>query len=338
MQILVSLPRRGKLFASFFPPETVALAERLFTVVWNDTDTQLTKDELREKLKNCDAYVACWGAPALTAEVLEGADRLKLLVSLGSTIAPYVSDAMWARGIRAISGFDLFSRSTAEGAIAYMLTALRDIPRYTRELREEHVWPGSTMRNDGLLYKSVGVISYGNVARHLVRMLQGFEVDLRVYDIVEIPADEQQKYGFRQCSIEEIFSQCDIISIHTPYNAHTHHLVNDHLLSMIKKDALLVNTARGEVIDQTALTTHLKNGDFRAALDVFEKEPLPIDDPLFDTHPSKALLIPHMAGVTTNLRARVTRDMLSEAHNFLVNGAPLRNEISAAYAGKMSKH
>lgn len=335
MKALISVPR-GRTFDTFFTPENIQLAESLGEIVWNDDTEQMTESDLAEHLKDCDTYVTLWKSPALTAAVLEHAKNLKLLVHLGSTVAPFVSDAMWERGIRVISGFDYFSESTAEGAIAYILSAQRRIPYYSNRLTRQGIWKAENDYTDGLIHKTVGIVGYGGVGRYVTKMLSAFRVKLKVYDIREIPAEDKVKYGIQQCSIEELFSTCDIISLHTPYNEHTHHLVDDRLLSLIQKEALLVNTSRGHVIDQRALTEHLVRGDFRAALDVLEKEPIDPDDPLLGLE--NVLLTPHQAGPTFNLRPVITEALLREAADFIDHGLPLQNEIKQAYAAQMSRH
>jgi phosphoglycerate dehydrogenase-like enzyme len=271
----------------------------------------------------------------LDEELLKSAEKLKLLTHLGSTVVPVMSQAAWERGIRAISAFDYFSESTAEGAIAYMLAALRNIPLYSTRLKKEGIWKSAEDRTNGLIYKTVGIVSYGGVARHVVKKLSNFNVTIKVYDIIDLPEDDKKKYGFTQCGLEELFSTCDVISVHTPYNEKTHHFVNEELLSLIKPGALFVNTARGSIVDQAALTRHLQNGDFFAALDVFEKEPIDKEDPLLSL--DNVMLLPHQGGATTNLLQVLTKDLLLESHAFLDLGKELKNEISRTYASTMSK-
>ena len=235
-----------------------------------------------------------------------------------------------------ISGAEFFSVSTAEGTIAYILAALRDIPYFNSRLVKDRVWPGADKYDEGLLYKKVGLIGYGGVGRHVARMLSVFSTEVYVYDIREIPEEERRKVGFRQCGIEEIFSECDVISLHMPHNEHTDKMINDRLMSMIKKNALLVNTARGGVIDQAALTKHLAEGHFRAALDVFDREPIDMADPLLDLPDRRALLMPHMGGVTIDLRERVAISLLHDIESYIVKGIPPVNEIPARTAAQMS--
>ena len=333
MKILVSIGNL-EIASTFMTEENRLLAESLFDVVWCLGRDGTDKALIKEKLADCDAYVTCWGSPCLDAELFEGAPRLRLLVHLGSSVASYAGEAAWERGVRVISAFDYFSESTAEGAVAYMLAALRRIPFFSNRLKNDHIWRAVGDTTNGLIYKTVGIVSYGGVGRHVVKKLQPFHVKLKVYDIVDIPAEEQARYGFEQVGIEELFSTCEVISLHTPYNPKTHHMIDDRLLSMIKRGALLVNTARGGIMDQEALTRHLANGDFSAALDVLEKEPIDMNDPLLTM--DNVMLMPHHGGPTANLRPPLTRDLLLDAHAFLTSGAPLRNEISRAYAANMS--
>lgn len=320
---------------TFFTEENMRLAESLGDIKFCGGNADVSREELKHLLADRDVYITTWGSPALTEEILDSAPNLKLLTHLGSTVAPVSCPQVWERGIRVISAFDYFSESTAEGAIAYMLAALRRIPFFMNRLKRDRIWTEDGYDNDGLIYKTVGIVSYGGVGRHIVKKLQPFHVEIKVYDIIDIPKEEQEKYHFTQCGIEELFAGCDIISVHTPYNKNTHHLIDDRLLSMIKKGALFVNTARGGVVDQAALTEHLKCGDFNAALDVYEKEPIDMDDPLLDL--DNVFMMPHHGGVTVNLRQVLTGDLLIESKNFLDNGYPLKNEILSDYAKMMSK-
>lgn len=320
---------------TFFTKENLDLIDSLGHTVWCGGRDNTPKDELKRLIGDCDVYVSCWESPALDGEVLECAKNLKLLCHLGSTVSPVVSPELWARGIPVISAHDYFSESTAEGAIAYMLAALRRIPFYSSRLKSDRVWYCDGDSTDGLIHKTVGIVSLGGVGRHVARKLSVFNVKMKVYDIVEIPESDRENFGLTQCSLEELFSTCDIISVHTPYNEKTHHLIDDRLLSMIKPGALFVNTARGGVVDQASLTRHLQRGDFIAALDVYEKEPIDMDDPLLSL--DNVLMLPHQGGVTTNLRAVLTRDLLIESRNFVDFGTPLKNEVLPDYAKNMSK-
>ena len=333
MKALVAI-NQDKTFDTFFTKSNIEFAKSLGEIVWLDTAKE-SIDDLKEKIKDCDTYITCWGSPALTPDILECAPKLKLLTHLGSTVAPVVCDEVYERGIKVISGFDYFSKSTAEGAVAYMLAAMRNIPFFNDRLKEKRIWREIDDYTDSVIYKKVGLVGYGGVGRYVAKMLSTFDVDMKVSARRELPEEDKKLFGFTQCSMEEIFETCDIISIHLAYNNSTHHMIDDRLLSKIKPGALLVNTARGAVIDEEAMIKHLEKGDFNAALDVYSQEPINMDNPMLSL--PNVLMLPHQAGVTVNLRAVLTHDLLKESVDFIDNGIPVKNEILASKATSMSK-
>ena len=332
MKALIALPR-GEIFDTFFPPENIALAESLGEIVWNDLPRQLTPEEAAERLSGCDTYITAWSSPRLDETLLAAAPGLRLLTHLCGTVVPVVSDAMWARGIRVLSGNRFFAESVAEGTLAYILAALRDIPYYSSRLKNEGKWKKSTSYNAGLAGKTVGIVSYGTIARHLVRLLSAFRVRIRVYDIAPLPAEDILRYGLEQVSLETIFEESDIISLHTPLLPETH-LIGADLLSRIRPGALFVNTARGAVVDQAALEAELADGRFRAFLDVYEKEPPPPECSLYRL--ANVMMMPHMGGPTIDLRQYIARDLLLESAAFIDRGEPLQHEVSREMAAQMS--
>lgn len=334
MKAFVTFPQ-GFTKDTFFTKENINLAESLGTIIWNTENRNLTSLEIREQIKDCDVYITSWGAPCLDLEILSEAPNLKLLTHLCGTVAPFVSDAMWERGIRVISGNSYFAKSVAEGTIGYILAALRDIPKFSYNLKENKQWKKSTDWYEGLLGKRIGLVSYGAIAKNLVRMLVPFRTKTYVYDIVDIPQEDKDRYNITQVSLEEIFSECDIISLHTPLYDATKHIINQRLLSMIKEGALFVNTSRGGIVDQQALTIELAKGKFRAVLDVYEKEPPVPDDPLYSL--PNVMMMPHMGGPTVDLRSIITHDLLLESAGFVDRGEALKNEISRDASSRMTR-
>lgn len=327
--------KRDKVFDTFFTKENIELLNTIGKTLWYTPTDGFCTDELKAKISDCDTYISCWGSPKITPDILECAPNLRLIIHLGSTVAPIVCPEVFEKGIRVISGFNWFSESTAEGAVAYILTAIRKIPFYSQRLKKEKIWARPDDFVNGLMTKKVGLIGYGGVGRGVAKRLAAFDVDISVYDIAGVPENDKQKYSITECGIKEIFEKCDVISLHLPYNDGTHHIIDDSLLSLVKSGALLVNTARGAVIDQAALTKHLKNGDFFAALDVFEKEPIDADDPLLSL--DNVLILPHQAGVSTDLRAVLTRALIIEGVEYIDRSIELKNEIMQSKAKNMSK-
>ncbi len=296
---------------------------------------ELSAQNVAGQIGDSDIYMTCWDSPRLEKVVLDSAPNLKLLVHLCGTVAPFVSEEMYKKGIRVISGNAFFARSTAEGALAYILAAQRNIPFYSTELKENRRWKCENAPNMSLIGKTVGLVSFGAVAGNLAEMLQPFGVKLLVYDIVPIPPELKERLGITQTSLDELFSSSDIISVHTPLNSGTHRLIGAELFDKIKPDALFVNTSRGGVIDQNALIKALEGGRFRAVLDVYEQEPPAPDCGLFSA--PNLIMMPHMGGPTLDLRSVIAETLIREAHGFIDCSGKLNNEIAQENAFAMSE-
>ena len=240
---------------------------------------------------------------------------------------------MYGRGIRVVSGNEVFAESVAESVVAYALASLRQIPYHSVNLAGG-IWPES-FANRGLLNRSVGIVGYGMIARYVVGMLAPFHCPIKVFSR-HIGQDELDRCHMEKAELEELFATCDIISIHSGMTPENHHLVTRELLQSMKPGALLVNTARGAVIDEPALCEVLAaRPDLSAALDVYETEPLPAGHPL-EKLPN-VLLMPHMGGPTVDRRLAVTRSVTQDIRRFLA-GQPMSCEISRSYAAKMSAY
>ena len=334
MKSFISLSK-GNTFDTFFDKENVALVNSLGETLWNTSEHCITMEQVAERIGECENYVTLWGSPRLDSEILKNAPNLKLLTHLGGTVVPFVSEEMWERGIKVISANDYFAESVAEGTLAYILCALRDIPKYSRELKEQKKWKTSLSYTAGLMGKTVGLVSYGTIAKKLVRILAQFKVNILVYDIKPLPEQDIRQYGLIEASLETIFSKCDIISLHTPLFDATYHLIGESLLKRIKEGALLVNTSRGAVVDQRALEKELASGRFTAVLDVYEKEPPEENCLLFEL--PNVMMLPHQAGPTVDMRTLITRELLLEGARYIDEGRPLVHEITREMAKTMSE-
>lgn len=329
IKILVSIPD-GEVRDSFFSEEQRVRLERLGCVEWNANAEQYGEEELAEKLRGVDICISGWGNTPFHEKTLKYADKLKLIAHIGGSVRPMVGDAAFERGIRVCSGNRVFAESVAEGVLAYMLCSLRRIGEYEARMAAGE-WP-SLIGTWGLLGRSVGLVGYGMIAEYLVKFLKPFGCRIMVSSR-HISAEELAEAGIEAAAAEEIFQTCDIISLHSSLTARTKHSIGADLLNSMKDGALLVNTARGALMDEEALVSVLKERPVWAALDVFETEPLPMDSPLRECE--RVLLMPHAAGPTADRRYVVTSHVLDDIGRFL-NGEPLDCEIDFARAGTMT--
>lgn len=329
IKILVSIPD-GEVRDSFFSEELRERLERLGCVEWNANTEQYGEEELAEKLRGVDICISGWGNTPFHEKTLKYADKLKLIAHIGGSVRPMVGDAAFERGIRVCSGNRVFAESVAEGVLTYMLCSLRKIGEYEARMAAGE-WP-SLIGTRGLLGRSVGLVGYGMIAEYLVKFLKPFGCRIMVSSR-HISAEELAEAGIEEATAEEIFRTCDIVSLHSSLTARTKHSIGADLLNSMKDGALLVNTARGALIDEEALVSVLQERPVWAALDVFETEPLPMDSPLRECE--RVLLMPHAAGPTADRRYVVTSHVLDDIGRFL-NGEPLDCEIDFARAGTMT--
>ena len=329
IKILVSIPD-GEVRDSFFSEEQRVRLERLGCVEWNANAEQYGEEELAEKLRGVDICISGWGNTPFHEKTLKYADKLKLIAHIGGSVRPMVGDAAFERGIRVCSGNRVFAESVAEGVLAYMLCSLRRIGEYEARMAAGE-WP-SLIGTRGLLGRSVGLVGYGMIAEYLVKFLKPFGCRIMVSSR-HISAEELAEAGIEAAAAEEIFRTCDVVSLHSSLTARTKHSIGADLLNSMKDGALLVNTARGALMDEEALVSVLKERPVWAALDVFETEPLPMDSPLRECE--RVLLMPHAAGPTGDRRYVVTSHVLDDIGRFL-NGEPLDCEIDFARAGTMT--
>ena len=330
MTITVLIPD-GDVRKLFITPEVTRVLEGMGTLKWNDGDYE--PRQMARMLEDCDVCITGWGCPTLDEAILVSAKSLRLVVHTGGTVSNLVSDFMYDRGIRIVSANEIFAESVAEATIAYMFTALRRIPYYNSVVQDGK-WKTMFSLNSGLLGKKVGLVGFGAIARHLVPMLRPFRVSVEVYDPFVDDATFTEYGVTRVNSLEALFSGNDIISVHAAQVPETYRIINRDMLSRLKDGGLIVNTARGSIIDEDVLAEELASGRISAILDVFDEEPLPADSKLRGM--DNALLLPHMAGPTTDQYAKVCIGLAEEIRRF-ISGQPLKYEISREYASKMTK-
>jgi len=315
----------------FITPAVIRAFEKLGHLRINEY-AKYESISMAKLLEDCHICVTGWGCPSLDETVLKDAKGLSLVVHTGGSVADLVSDYLYDKGIRVISGNEIYAESVAEGTLAYMLAALRRIPFCNKNV-QEGLWKDMDRKNKGLLDRTVGLIGFGAIPRYLVPMLKPFRTGIQVYDPF-VSDDTLDAYGVeRATSLEDLFAGCDIVSNHLPFTNDTRHLVSADLLSRMRSGALFVNTGRGGTVDEEALEAVLQSGTIHAVLDVFEIEPLPMESKLRGL--DNAILIPHMAGPTAD-RYETVGLVLAEASANWLDGKPLDYEVSREYASKMT--
>ena len=330
MKIYITMPQTPT-SDSFLTPKALKQLNSLGQVERNPYDRQLTVEEVIEFARDADVLITTWGSCKYFKKDVKKMPNLKMIAHAGGTVAPVVAPDVYETGVKVISGNDVFAKSVAEGCLCYILAALRRLEHYMGVMRDGG-FRTDVFENRGLFGKKIGIVGFGTIARHLLNLIRWFDLEILIYSS-HLTDEEATTYGARTASLEEIFAECDVISIHASNTEKTRGMITRELMESMKSDALLVNTARGAVIDEPAMYEMLLAGRFYAALDVYDEEPPAPDAPIRQC--KNALLMPHMGGPTMDMRGVVTTELCKDIAR-LEKGEPLQYEISASAAKRMT--
>ena len=272
----------------------------------------------------------------VTREVMEALPRLKMIHSEGVAFNAIDTQAARERGIFVCNNKGCNAQSVAEHAVMLMLMALRcgitghAAVRAGRQISFKEQVMGSGAPDLG--EQAVGLVGLGDIGQATARLLRPFGCRLYYYTAHRRPAQQEEELGVAYLPLEELVAACDILSLHCAVNEQTTHMVNAELLSHIKPGAILVNTARGQLVDNLAVRKALIEGRLGGiAMDTLDPEPTPADHPLVDLPPEvrdRAVYSPHLGGITGGAFRRAHRNMWNsvrlllegERPNFIVNG------------------
>lgn len=273
-----------------FPEALDELRAHGFEVVTYESDTKISIEETKELVK--DAFAIINGPEAINAEVLEAAPELKIITKYGVGTDNIDLETCKKRGIVVTKSVN--NIPVAEHAVMLMLSVLKDIRRFDAIARAGG-WDRANVRE--LTGKTVGILGFGKIGCRVAEMISGFDTKVLAYDPYP-NYEEAKRLNVEFKSFEEILKTADIISLHLPGTPENYHLIGRKEFEMMKDGAVIVNTARGTLIDQDALYEALASDKlWGAGIDVFEKEPCCADNPLFAL--AKNLIVsPHVASGT----------------------------------------
>lgn len=278
-----------------------------------------TQADLLAILPQADACITSWGVAQLDAEVIAAASRLKAMAHMGSSVKRFVSEALWARDIQVTSAAPALAEDVAITTLGLMIVGMKRIwplGQHVRQggWRESPYWPSRELR-----HKVVGLIGASQVGRHLMRLLAPFEVNILLYDPF-ITVEQAAALGTDKVELEALLRRADVVSLHAPAKPDTYHLLNAERLALMKDEALLINTARGTLIDEAALIAELSQGRFFAFLDVTDPEPPAAGSPL--RHLENVVVVPHLAGCIEDC-SRMGEMAVEELRRFFAGEPPL---------------
>lgn len=264
------------------------LLERYGHVRFNDEGVELRDATLVSFLRGCERAITA--LEPIDEAILGQLPELRVISKVGVGIDMLDLDAMRAHGVRLAASGGTNARSVAELVIGMVICALRHIAELDAEIRRGG-WrqPAGRLLGD----RTVGIVGFGAVGRELARLLVPFRCSIYAFDVVPV---EDTLDNVRQSELDELLARSEIVSLHLPLTDDTHQIIDVRRLSLMHPEALLVNTARGALVDEDALYESLSQGRLGGAcLDVFSSE-APVHSPLLAL--PNVVLTPHIGGST----------------------------------------
>ncbi|NED96115.1 hydroxyacid dehydrogenase [Phytoactinopolyspora alkaliphila] len=312
---------------SLFPPETLARLRQVVDIDPARILQRFDEPDVQNTLAEAQVLITGWGCPRLDADALERLPKLRAAVHAAGSVKGHATPVCWERGIAISSAADANAAPVAEYTLAAILFAGKGVFEHRERYRRDRVFTlGDLYGNVGNYGRRVGIIGASRIGRRVIELLRPFDFDVSVHDPYLTTADAAA-LGVRAVSLDELVATSDIVSVHAPATPSTRHMLDRKRLAKMPDGAILVNTARGSLVDTAALTGELVAGRLSAVLDVTDPEPLPAGSPLF-TLPN-VFLTPHIAGSQGNELARIGRAAADEVERFCL-GRPLRHAVALA--------
>jgi glyoxylate reductase len=292
---------KSVLISNVLPQEARALIPRDIEVDFNDTDTPLSKSELIRRLRGKNGLI-CHIISAVDDEVLAAAPTLQVVSNVAVGFNNIDVTAARKRSVVVTNTPDVLTETTADFAWALLMAAARRVVEADSFARsgQWHRWQWDLLWGQDVYGKTLGILGFGRIGRAVARRARGFNMRVLYHDTVRCEPAVEREVGATYADQETVLRESDFVSLHTLFIPETRHLINERTLRLMKKTAILVNAARGPIVDEAALVRALSEGWIAGAgLDVFEEEP--------KIHPGlppleNVVLAPHIASASFDTR------------------------------------
>ena len=299
------------------PEVTEARMAELFDVTLNEDDAPLSRDALAEALERADVLVPTVTDAIDGPLIARAGDRLKLIASYGAGVDHIDVAAARRRGILVTNTPGVVTDDTADMTLALILAVTRRIPEGLALMQsgEWRGWAPTALLGGRLAGRRLGILGMGRIGQAVARRAAAFGMQVHYHNRRRLRRETEEALGATWWeSLDQMVSRMDIVSINAPHTPSTFHLMNARRLKLMKRDAVLINTSRGEVVDQNALTRMLRAGEIAGAgLDVYERG--------WDVNPRlralpNVVLLPHMGSATREGRVEMGEKVLLNVKTF----------------------
>lgn len=288
--------------------------------VWQE-ELPPPRAELLRQARDCDGLVSLL-TDAIDGALLDACPRLRVVSNLAAGFDNIDVPAATARGVLVGNTPDVLTETTADFAFALLLAAARRVVEGADEARsgQWRTWGPMQSLGADAHHATLGLVGLGRIGQEMAKRGRGFEMRV-LYSAPHRRAEVERELGLTYATLDDLLSQADFVSLHTPLTPQTRHLMNRERFALMKPSAMLINTARGPVVETAALVEALRSGQIAAAaLDVTDPEPLPAEHPLLSM--PNCIVTPHIASAS-----HATRGAMAEiaARNLIagLKGEPL---------------
>ncbi|WP_222836671.1 hydroxyacid dehydrogenase [Beutenbergia cavernae] len=245
------------------------------------------------RLGGVAVLITGWGSPPVDVELLDSMPNLELVVHAAGTVKDHLAIDVWERGIRVSSAATIVNSPVSKFTVAAIILAAKRALPLARQYSEHGFGTRREKIGSSVFDRTVGVVGASRIGRDVIRELTELGLEVLVYDPLLEPA-EAGRLGATSVGIDDLCRRSDIVTVHAPSLPSTHRLLDARRLALLADGSIVINTARGRLIDTDALTAECATGRIDAVLDVTDPEPLPPEHPLLRM--PNVLVTPHIAG------------------------------------------
>ncbi len=266
-----------------------------------DSDEVIPRAELLRQIADVEGLL-CLLTEKIDAELLDHAPHLKVVANMAVGFDNLDVPELTRRGIVGTNTPGVLTETTADFTWALLLAAARRIPEAERYVKEGRwkTWGPLLLLGQDVHHATIGIIGMGRIGQEVAKRARGFDMTILYYDVYR-REDLERQLGYRYVDLDTLLRESDFVTVHVDLNERTRRMINAEALAKMKRTAILVNAARGPIVDSQALYEALKNGTIQAAaLDVTDPEPIPLDSPLLTL--DNCLIVPHIASASVKTR------------------------------------
>lgn len=308
-----------------FPPDVM---NRLTALV--DIDPQLTVTAFDhpaalDALRRVEILISGWGCPRIDGSVLDAAPNLHACIHAAGTVKNHLDPVVFERGLAVSSAADANAVPVAEYTVAALILGAKQAFARARAYADDPTASGPSTMDTGLLGCTVGIVGASRIGRLVLERLRTFEVTALLYDPY-VTTHEARQMGAEPVDLDTLCRRSDLLTVHAPALPETRHLIDANRFALLRDGAVVINTARGSLLDTEALTRECATGRIAAILDVTDPEPLPSGHPLLAM--PNVFVTPHLAGAQGRELRRLGEFATAEVER-LLRGEPLRGNVQA---------